>query len=100
MAEATAVRESDEDAGPETVTEIEPGATGVWAFGDVSGCIHTLDLDENFYILWMPDEEDDPDFDPEGGELRFVVDEILDWPRGSTGSSSSRGLSSETTIIT
>ena len=81
MAEATAVREPDEDAGPETVTEIEPGATGVWAFGDVSGCIHTLDLDENFYILWMPDEEDDPDFDPEGGELRFVVDEILDWPR-------------------
>lgn len=71
----------------ETVTEIKPGATGMWFFGDVSGCIHTLDLDEDVYIVWMPgwfglpDGEDDPEYDPEGGELMWIFDEIIEWPR-------------------
>lgn len=86
MAEATEIRESEEGAGPRTVTEIAPGATGMWAFGDVSGCIHTLDLDEEVYVLWMPsgwgiaDGEENPD-DPEGGELVWDIDEVLQWPR-------------------
>ena len=69
---------------PELVTEIEPGATGMWFFGDVSGCIHTLDFDEDVDIVWMPgwfglpDGEDDPEFDPEGGELMWIFDEIIE----------------------
>ena len=70
-----------------TVTEIQPGATGMWFMGDVSGCIHTLDFDENVYIVWMPGwfglegGEDDPEFDPEGTECMWIFDEIIEWPR-------------------
>jgi hypothetical protein len=78
---------SGDGAPRELVTEIQPGATGMWFFGDVSGCIHTLDLDEDVYVLWMPpgfgipEGEDDPDFDEEGGEMVWIIDEMIAWPR-------------------
>ena len=78
---------SGDGAPRDLVTEIQPGATGMWVFGDTSGCVHTLDLDEDVYIVWMPpgfglpEGEDDPDFDEEGGEMVWIIDGIHEWPQ-------------------